>query len=89
MRRSRWDIAFIGHIGPEALAAAALAVTLYLVSFTFGAGLLAPIAPLAARAYGPGPMVQRALRTGLWAALLLSFPIIAFAFRGMPTQRSG
>lgn len=56
----------------------------YLVSFTFGAGLLAPIAPLAAQAYGAGnlAMVQRALRTGLWAALLLSFPILAFAFRG-------
>ncbi|WP_247563542.1 MATE family efflux transporter [Bradyrhizobium sp. 188] len=77
------DLAFIGHIGPEALAAAALAVTLYLVSFTFGAGLLAPIAPLAAQAYGVGNLlVQRALCTGLWAALLLSFPIIAFAFRG-------
>lgn len=78
------DLAFIGHIGPQALAAAALAVTLYLVSFTFGAGLLAPIAPLAAQAYGAGnhAMVQRALRTGLWAALLLSFPIIAFAFCG-------
>lgn len=78
------DLAFIGHIGPQALAAAALAVTLYLVSFTFGAGLLAPIAPLAAQAYGAGnlAMVQRALRTGLWAALMLSFPIIAFAFRG-------
>ncbi|MDA9391351.1 multidrug transporter MatE [Bradyrhizobium sp. CCBAU 45394] len=78
------DLAFIGHIGPEALAAAALAVTLYLVSFTFGAGLLAPIAPLAAQAYAAGnlAMVRRALRTGLWAALMLSFPIIAFAFRG-------
>ncbi|MCK1593320.1 MATE family efflux transporter [Bradyrhizobium sp. 164] len=78
------DLAFIGHIGPEALAAAALAVTLYLVSFTFGAGLLAPIAPLAAQAYGAGnhALVQRALRTGLWAALMLSFPIIAFAFGG-------
>ncbi|WP_083519141.1 MATE family efflux transporter [Bradyrhizobium jicamae] len=78
------DLAFIGHIGPEALAAAALAVTLYLVSFTFGAGLLAPIAPLAAQAYGAAnlAMVRRAVRTGLWAALMLSFPIIAFAFRG-------
>ncbi|WP_247377671.1 MATE family efflux transporter [Bradyrhizobium sp. 173] len=27
-------------------------------------------------------MVQRALRTGLWTALLPSFPIIAFVFRG-------
>lgn len=78
------DIAFIGHIGPEALAAAALAVTLYLVRFTIGAGLVAPIAPLAAQAYGAGnlAMVPRALRTGLWTALLLSFPIIAFVFRG-------
>lgn len=81
------NIAFIGHIGPEALAAAALAVTLYLVSFTFGAGLVAPIPPLAARAYGAGnlAMVQRALRTGLWMALLLSFPIVAFVFRGEQT----
>ncbi|WP_346770998.1 MATE family efflux transporter [Bradyrhizobium sp. CW9] len=75
------DLAFIGHIGPEALAAAALAVTL---CFTFGAGLVAPIASLAAQAYGAMnlAMVQRALRTGLWTALLLSFPIIAFVFRG-------
>ncbi|WP_346015416.1 MATE family efflux transporter [Bradyrhizobium sp. CW10] len=66
------DLAFIGHIGPEALAAAALAVTLYLVSFTVGAGLVAPIAPLAAQSYGAGNLatVQRALRTGLWTALL-------------------
>lgn len=78
------DLAFIGHIGPEALAAAALAVTLYLVSFTVGAGLVAPIAPLAAQSYGAGnlAMVQRALRTGLWTALLRSFPIMAFASRG-------
>ncbi|MGY3146585.1 MATE family multidrug resistance protein [Bradyrhizobium sp. USDA 3397] len=78
------DLAFIGRLGPEALAAAALGVTLYLVSFTFGAGLLAPIAPLAAQAYGAGnlAMVQRALRTGLWAALMLSFPIIALAVCG-------
>lgn len=48
------DIAFIGHIGPEALAAAALAVALYLVRFTIGAGLVAPIARLAAQGMGPG-----------------------------------
>lgn len=78
------DLAFMGHIGPEALAAAALAVTLYLVSFTFGAGLVAPIASWAAQAYGARnlAMVQRALRMGLWTALLLSFPIIAFVFGG-------
>lgn len=56
------DIAFIGHIGPEALAAAALAATLYLISFTFGAGLRAPIAPLAAQAYGPGILLWYSAR---------------------------
>lgn len=83
------DLAFIGHIGPEALAAAALAVTLYLVSLTFGAGLVAPIASLTAQAYGARnrAMVRRALRTGQWTALLLSFPIMAFVFRGEQTAR--
>ncbi|XIA67465.1 MATE family efflux transporter [Bradyrhizobium sp. TZ2] len=77
------DLAFIGHIGPEALAGAALAVTFYLVTFTFGAGLLAPIAPLAAQAFAAAnfAVVPRALRMGLWAALFLSLPIIALSFR--------
>ncbi len=39
------DLAFIGRISTEALAAAALAGRIYLVSFTFGAGVLAAIAP--------------------------------------------
>ncbi|OSI75599.1 MATE family efflux transporter [Bradyrhizobium canariense] len=78
------DLAFIGRMGPDPLAAAALAGRVYLVSFTFGAGLLAPIGPLAAQAFGAGNLglVRRSLRVGLWAALLLSFPIIAFALQG-------
>lgn len=77
------DLAFIGRISAEALAAAALAGRLYLISVTFGVGLLSAIAPLAARAIGENNLgaVQRSLRMGLWLALILSFPIIAVALR--------
>lgn len=77
-------LALIGRIGTKALAAVALASRVYLVSFVFGAGLLAAIAPLAAQAFGADNLagVRRSLRMGLWAALLLSPPIMAFALHG-------
>jgi MATE family multidrug resistance protein len=78
------DLAFIGRLGGEAVAAAALAGTVYFVSFTFGMGLTSAVAPLAAQAFGADDpmMVRRSLRTGLWAALLLSLPIMVFPLRG-------
>jgi len=78
------DLAFIGRLGGEAVAAAALAGTVYWISFTFGMGLMSAVAPLAAQAFGAGnvPMVRRSLRAGLWAALLISLPIMAFPLRG-------
>ena len=65
------DLVFIGRLGNEAVAAAALAGTIYFVSFTFGMGLVSAVAPLAAQAFGARDphSVRRALRTGLWAAL--------------------
>jgi multidrug resistance protein, MATE family len=78
------DLAFIGRLGGDAVAAAALAGTVYFVSFTFGMGLTSAVAPLAAQAFGANDaaMVRRSLRTGLWAALLLSLPIMVFPLRG-------
>ncbi|MCK1296677.1 MATE family efflux transporter [Bradyrhizobium sp. 24] len=78
------DLVFIGRTGVESIAAVALASRVYLVSFAFGAGLLAPIATLAAQAFGAHKpaMIRRSLRMGLWMALLISLPIIAFALRG-------
>jgi len=78
------DLAFIGRLGGEAVAAAALAGTVYWISFTFGMGLMSAVAPLAAQAFGAGNarMVRRSLRAGLWAALLISLPIMAFPLRG-------
>src|SRR5258707_174411 len=65
------DIAFIGRLGSEALAAASLAHTVFFVSFTFGMRLVSAVAPLAAQAFGARDprMVRRSLRVGLVAAL--------------------
>ena len=78
------DIAMIGRFGSEAVAAASLAHTVYFVSFTFGMGLVSAVAPLAAQAFGArNPhLIRRSLRVGLWAALLMSLPLMALSFRG-------
>ena len=46
------DLALIGRLGDEAVAAAALASTVFFISFTFGMGLVSAVAPLAAQAFG-------------------------------------
>ena len=78
------DLALIGRLGDEAVAAAALASTVFFVSFTFGMGLVSAVAPLAAQSLGArNPrMVRRALRVGLWAALLISLPMMAIPLYG-------
>ncbi|MDH2348875.1 MATE family efflux transporter [Bradyrhizobium sp. SSUT77] len=77
------DVAFIAQNGNEALAAAALASRLYFVCLTCGVGVLAAIAPLVAQAFGRHNLaiVRLSLRMGLWAALLLSCPIVALLLR--------
>src|SRR6267378_2015586 len=78
------DLAFIGRLGDAAVAAAALAHTVFFVTFTFGMGLVSAVAPLAAQAFGArNPhRVRRALRVGMWAALLISLPMLAFRLCG-------
>ncbi|MEA2894731.1 MAG: multidrug resistance protein family [Bradyrhizobium sp.] len=81
------DLALIGRLGDEAVAAAALAHTVFFVSFTFGMGLVSAVAPLAAQAFGArNPRaVRRALRVGLWAALLISLPMMVLPLFGEQT----
>lgn len=78
------DLTFIGRISAEAIAAAALASRVYFVGLTFGMGLLAAVASLAAQAFAARnlSMVRRAVRMGLWAALLLSLPIMLLPLFG-------
>jgi multidrug resistance protein, MATE family len=80
------DLALIGRLGDAAVAAAALAHTVFFVCFTFGMGLVSAVAPLAAQASGArNPrMVRRALRVGLWAALLISLPMMLLPLFGEP-----
>ena len=78
------DLVLIGRLGDEAVAAAALAHTVFFISFTFGMGLVSAVAPLAAQAFGArNPrMVRRALRVGLWAALVMSLPMLVLPLYG-------
>lgn len=78
------DLALVGRLGDAAVAAAALASTVFFVTFTFGMGLVSAVAPLAAQAFGArNPrLVRRALRIGLWAALLIALPLMTFPLRG-------
>src|SRR5712691_11730868 len=78
------DLALIGRLGDEAVAGAALAHTVAFISLAFGMGLVSAVAPLAAQAFGArNPrQVRRALRVGLWAALLISLPMLAFRLCG-------
>ncbi|KWV57579.1 MATE family efflux transporter [Bradyrhizobium macuxiense] len=78
------DLAFIGRLGSEAVAAAALAHTVFFVSFTFGMGLVSAVAPLAAQAFGARDphVMRRALRVGLWVALFMALPLMFLPFHG-------
>ena len=78
------DMVLIGRLGDEAVAAAALAHTVFFISFTFGMGLVSAVAPLAAQAFGArNPRsVRRALRVGLWAALAMSMPMMVLPLFG-------
>ncbi len=78
------DLILVGHLGDNAIAAAALAQTVLFAAFMIGMGLMAAVSPLAAQAYGAREprMVRRALRVGLWAAVLLGVPMTALQYMG-------
>ena len=78
------DLALVGRLGDQAVAATALATTIFFVAVTFGMGLVSAVAPLAAQAFGArNPhLVRRSLRVGLWAALFISLPMMALPLRG-------
>lgn len=78
------DLALIGRLGGDAVAAAALAHTVLFACFVLGMGLVAAVAPLAAQAYGARQprMIRRALRVGIWAAIGAGIPLTLLQLRG-------
>ena len=71
------DLALIGRLGDGAVAGVALAHLILFAGFVVGMGPISAVAPLTAQAFGARDprMVRRALRVGLWAAVLLGIPI--------------
>ena len=78
------DLALLGRLGNEIVAASALAHTVLFAAFVIGMGLVSAVSPLAAQAFGARRprMVRRALRVGLWAATLLGIPLSAAQLEG-------
>jgi MATE family multidrug resistance protein len=73
------DLALIGRLGDHAVAAVGLAHMILFLGFVLGMGPVSAVAPLAAQAFGarrPRP-VRRALRMGIWVAVLIGVPVNA------------
>lgn len=73
------DVIALGRLGPAALAAGALGVSLFFGVLIFGIGVMTATAPLMAEAIGrqrhAARDIRRTFRQGLWAALMISLSV--------------
>ncbi len=80
------DVIFIGRLGPQALAAAALGANLYTAFVFFGLGLVTTTAPIIARILGEHRNSVREVRDtiqqGLWTVILISAPTCFLLWHG-------
>lgn len=80
------DLVLLGWIGPQALAAGALATSFYFATFIFGIGVTAAVAALLAEELGRKRHavreVRRTVRQGLWVAVSLTAPIWLLLWNG-------
>ena len=78
------DLALLGRLGEATVAAASLGNAVAFTCFVVGMGLMSAVAPLAAQAYGARKprMVRRALRVGLWTAMMLGLPLTLVQLNG-------
>jgi MATE family multidrug resistance protein len=72
------DVAMLGRVGPEAIAAGALGFAVFLVVLIFMLGLAMGTAPMMAQAIGRKRKsmrdVRRTLRQGIWATTAIGIP---------------
>lgn len=66
------DMIIVGQLGAEQLAAMVLAGQFFFVVFIFGSGFSVAVVPMVANAYGQGDATsaRRALRMGMWVAIV-------------------
>jgi MATE family multidrug resistance protein len=72
------DVAMVGRLGPDPLAAAALGSNLYFVCFIFGVGVLGAVSSMLSRAFGQRRHAvreaRRTVRQGFWTAAIIALP---------------
>lgn len=82
------DVAILGRLGPDALAAGALGSNLYFAPLIFGLGLAYATAPLMATELGRKRHsvrdIRRTVRQGLWLSALAALPIWLFLWNAEP-----
>ena len=73
------DVAILGRLGPDALAAGSLGSNLYFLPMIFGLGLMLAASPMIATELGRRRHsvrdVRRTVRQGLWIAVIVAIPI--------------
>lgn len=73
------DVAMMGHLGPEGLAAGTLGANLYMAVLVFGIGVMSAVAPMLSIELGRNRHavreLRRTVRQGFWAALTLVGPM--------------
>jgi MATE family multidrug resistance protein len=86
------DVILIGRIGPEPLAAAALATNLFHAVMISSIGLVTAVSPLVAAEYGRRQHavreIRRTVRQGFWVAIAVSLPAWILLFHGEILLRS-
>lgn len=78
------DVIMLGWLGPEPLAAGALAANLLFPLHYFCLGLVSAVAPIMAQALGARAFkqVRRAARQGFWAAVAITLPAALILWNG-------
>ena len=84
------DTLMVGPLGAEALAAVGLGSALHGVLLVMSNGVLMGMTPLISQAFGAGerPEARRVLVQGLWLALAMSVPLVAYNLAGEPIARA-
>ncbi len=86
------DVAIIGRLGPDSLAAGALGSNLYFAPLIFGLGLAYATAPMMAAELGRNRHsvrdIRRTVRQGFWLSALICIPIWVLLWNGAAILRA-